>query len=135
MNKCHITHVNTLCILYGGVICKVAMYIQHNRIKLVFSNFVHKFWLISVFVTNAKGGDCWNNDTFVISNKTYSVMNAYRAHHSAYSSYRAFNGYQAGSAVIQCIPSSSVYIEQFSVNRVVQWLPSNWADQQCLPSS
>ena len=59
-NKCHITHVNTLCILYGGVICKVAMYIQHSRIKLVFSNFVHKFWLISVFVTNAKGGDCWH---------------------------------------------------------------------------
>ncbi len=108
MNKCHITHVNTLCILYGGVICKVAMYIQHSRIKLVFSNFVYKFWLISVFVTNAKGGDCWNYDIFVISYNTYSILNAYRAHHSVYSSYQVFNGYQAGSIVKQCKPSRTV---------------------------
>ena len=94
------------------------MYIQHSRIKQVFLNFVHKFWLISVFVTNAKGGDCWNNDIFVISNNTYSVMNAYQAHHSAYSSYRAFNGYQAGSTVNQCKPSSSVVTEQMGRSAV-----------------
>ncbi len=28
------------------------------------------FWLISVFVRNAKGGDCWNYDIFVISANT-----------------------------------------------------------------
>ncbi len=28
VNKSHIAHVNTLCILYGGVICKEVMYIQ-----------------------------------------------------------------------------------------------------------
>ena len=26
----------------------------------------HKFWLISVFVTNAKGGDCWHYFVFFI---------------------------------------------------------------------
>ena len=104
MNKCHITHVNTLCILYGGVICKVAMYIQLSRIKVSLSHFVYKFWLISVFVTNAKGEDCWNNDIFFISYKNYSILNVYRAHHSVYTSYRAFNGYQGSSAVKQFKP-------------------------------
>ena len=54
-----------------------AMYIQHRKIKLVLLDLVYKFWLISVFVTNAKGGDCWNNDTFFISYSTYSILNAY----------------------------------------------------------
>ena len=75
------------------------MYIQHSRIKSVLSNLVYKFWLISVFVTNAKGGDCWNNDTFVISYNTYLILNAYRVHHSVYSLYRAFVGYQVCSTV------------------------------------
>ena len=48
------------------------------------SDIVYKFWLISVFVTNAKGGDCWNYDIFFISYNTYSILNAYRAHHSVY---------------------------------------------------
>ena len=52
------------------------------------SNFAHKFWLISVFVTNAKGGDCWNYDIFVISANTYSILNAYLAHHLVYSVYQ-----------------------------------------------
>ena len=33
---------------------------------------VHKFWLISVFVTNAKGGDFWHQVKFFISDNTYS---------------------------------------------------------------
>ena len=77
----------------GGVIRKEAMYIQHNRIKVSLSDFVYKFRLISVFVTNAKGGDCWNNDIFVISYNTYSILNAYRAHHSVHSLYRAFSNH------------------------------------------
>ena len=48
------------------------------------SDIVYKFWLISVFVTNAKGGDCWNYDIFVISYNSYSILNAYQAHHSVY---------------------------------------------------
>lgn len=76
-----------------------AIYIQHNKIKSVLLDLVYKFWLISVFVTNAKGGDCWNNDIFVISYNTYLILNAYRAHHLVYSSHRVFNGYHVNSAV------------------------------------
>ena len=33
---------------------------QFWKIKISMSNFAHKFWLITIFVTNAKGGDCWH---------------------------------------------------------------------------
>ena len=69
------------------------------------SNLVHKLWLISVFVTNAKGGDCWNYDIFFISANTYSILNAYQAHHLVYSVYQAFSGYLISSAGKQFSPS------------------------------
>ena len=108
--------INFLCILYGGDICiKVAMYIQQNYkdqfLKVSMSDFVYKFWLISVFFTNAKGGDCWNYDIFVISYNTYSILNSYQAHHSVYSSYRAFNGYQSSPIVKQFKPCRTVVTE------------------------
>jgi hypothetical protein len=65
------------------------------------TDFVHKFWLISVFVTNAKGGDCWHYVIFVISENTYSILNAYQAHQVVYSLYQAFSGYLVSSTVKQ----------------------------------
>jgi hypothetical protein len=46
---------------------------------------------ISVFVTNAKGGDCWHHVMFAISDNTYPLLYAYRAHHSVSSIYRTFS--------------------------------------------
>ena len=89
-------------IVWGSYMYGSHVYTEES--KSILLDFVYKFWLISVFVTNAKGGDCWNNDIFVISYTTYSILNAYRAHHSVYSSSRAFNGYQASSAIKQFKP-------------------------------
>ena len=95
------------------------------------SDIVYKFWLISVFVTNAKGGDYWNYDIFVISYNTYSILNAYRAHHSVYK-------------FIPSIPletehmgSSAVFTKLIMVteqNNVLQVVSGHRASQ-CLPSS
>ena len=67
-----------------------------------------KFCILSYF--------CWNNAIFVISYNTYSIMNAYRAHHSVYSSHWAFSGYQACSTVKQFKPWRTV---------VTKWLCSS----------
>ena len=67
--------------------CIYSKIYRDQFLKVSMLDFVYKFWLISVFVTNSKGGDCWNCDTFVISYNTYLIMNAYQAHHSVYSSY------------------------------------------------
>lgn len=61
---------------------------------------------------------CCNNDIFVISYNTHSILNAYRAHHSVYSSYRAFNGHQAYPAVRQCKPRRSMVTEQMGSSAV-----------------
>ena len=60
-----------ICILYGEESCKrrqvyigeLQRQILKNKnlachIKSVSHYVVQKFWLISVFITNAKGGDC-----------------------------------------------------------------------------
>jgi hypothetical protein len=65
---------------------KEAIYIQKiykdQFLKVSMSYFVYKFWLIRIFVTNAKGGDYWNYDIFFISYNTYLILNTYQAHHS-----------------------------------------------------
>ena len=84
-----------------GEICANELQRQILKNQKIQHVIVHKFWLISVFVTNAKGGDFWHCIVFFISDKTYSILNDYRSHHLVYSVYRAFSGYLVGSSLKQ----------------------------------
>ena len=87
------------------VMCKQIYKDQFFKMETSMSDFILKCWLKSVFVTNAKGGDCWNYDIFVISANTYSTLNAYLAHHLVYITYQAFSGYLISSTSKQLSPS------------------------------